>query len=222
MKRRHEFEAGGGGAAIRLFASGLKVLTMLDEFGAQRLHGAILLDRIAARHQDRHGHAVTARGEGQALAMIAARRRDQSRGAGALAPHPVDIDQSAAHLEGCGRRVVLMLDDHACTEAFRQQRPRMRRRRLHRRSDHGMGALELSEIKHRLASCHTSALPPANAAAVLSSLASAGSSISLWALPEGIIGKQFSSAATRQSNSTGRLTPIISLIAPSRSPGLMA
>src|SRR5277367_2481748 len=69
---------------------------------------------------------------------------------------------------------------------------------------------------------HTSALPAAKAAAVASSLASAGNSISLCALPDGIIGKQFSSAATRQSNSTGRLTEIISLIAPSRSPGLIA
>src|SRR5262249_3618593 len=69
---------------------------------------------------------------------------------------------------------------------------------------------------------HTSALPPANAFAVASSLASAGNSISLCALPDGIIGKQFSSAATRQSNSTGFLTLIISLIASSRSPGLIA
>src|SRR6185369_15561024 len=69
---------------------------------------------------------------------------------------------------------------------------------------------------------HTSALPPANAFAAASSFASAGNSISLCALPDGIIGKQFSSAATRQSNSTGRLIEIISLIAPSRSPGLIA
>src|SRR5690242_4357396 len=68
-------------------------------------------------------------------------------------------------------------------------------------------------------STHTSALPAAKAEAALSD--SAGSSISLWALPEGIIGKQFSSAATRQSNSTGFFTEIISLIAPSRSPGLL-
>src|SRR4051794_8726682 len=136
----------------------------------------------------------------------------------------------------------------------------MRRRRLHRRSDHRVSSLQLLQIEHRLASSvlphpeeralrasrratasspshpsrrrftapqdealsHTSALPPAKAEAVVSSLASAGSSISLCALPDGIIGKQFSSAATRQSNSTGRLTLIISLSAPSRSPGLIA
>ena len=82
--------------------------------------------------------------------------------------------------------------------------------------------LVLKERWSRLLHRHTSALPPAKAVAVASSVASTGSSISLCALPEGIIGKQFSSAATRQSNSTGRLTLIISLIAPSRSPGFIA
>src|SRR3981189_342660 len=74
---------------------------------------------------------------------------------------------------------------------------------------------------HDGCAAHTNAFPPAKARAVASSLASAGRSISLCALPDGIIGKQFSSAATRQSNSTGFFTLIISLIAPSRSPGLI-
>src|SRR5205823_14592454 len=45
------------------------------------------------------------------------------------------------------------------------------------------------------------------------------SSISLWARPEGIIGKQFSLGSTTQSKITGFFTLIISRIAPSRSPG---
>src|SRR5947209_8465980 len=118
--------------------------------------------------------------------------------------------------------MVLVLDDHARAKPLCKQRPGVRGRRRHRRADGLVGALEFSEIKHRFRHAHTSALPLAKASAVASSLASAGSSISLCALPEGIIGKQFSSAATRQSNSTGRLTLIISLIAPSRSPGLVA
>src|SRR5262249_39239576 len=43
--------------------------------------------------------------------------------------------------------------------------------------------------------------------------------ISLCARPDGIIGKQFSVLSTTQSNRTGFFTLIISLIAPSRSPG---
>ena len=45
------------------------------------------------------------------------------------------------------------------------------------------------------------------------------SSISLWALPDGIIGKQFSFWSTTQSKITGLSTSIISLIASSSSAG---
>src|SRR5712691_3587129 len=45
--------------------------------------------------------------------------------------------------------------------------------------------------------------------------------ISLWARPEGIIGKQFSVLSTLQSNSTGFFTLIISWIAASKSPRLV-
>src|SRR5262249_8509403 len=50
--------------------------------------------------------------------------------------------------------------------------------------------------------------------------AASPSSISLWARPDGIIGKQFSAGSTTQSKMTGFLTSIISLIASSSSPGL--
>src|ERR1700733_6251947 len=101
-------------------------------------------------------------------------------------------------------------------EPLGEQRPGMRRGRRHRGAYDLMRAFEFPEVEHG----HTSALPPANADAVASSVACSGNNISLCALPEGIIGKQFSSAATRQSNSTGRLTLIISFMAPSRSDGL--
>src|SRR5262249_34587449 len=165
--------------------------------------------------------AVATPGKGDALAVIAPRCRDQARRVGALAFQAIDIGEPAADLEGSDRRMVLMLDGDGRAEPLRQQRPGMGSRRRHRLPHPLMRLFEFPEIKHRLAP-HTSALPPANAEAVASSSACSGNSISLCALPEGIIGKQFSSAATRQSNSTGRLTEIISLIAPSRSEGLMA
>src|SRR5258705_13505864 len=68
---------------------------------------------------------------------------------------------------------------------------------------------------------HTNSLPLASMAlATASSVASSGSSISLCGLPDGIIGKQLASAATRQSKITGFFTVIISLIASSSSAGL--
>ena len=58
------------------------------------------------------------------------------------------------------------------------------------------------------------------ALATASSEASSGSSMSLCALPEGIIGKQLASAATRQSKITGPLVSTILVMASSRSAGL--
>src|SRR5215471_3447723 len=65
---------------------------------------------------------------------------------------------------------------------------------------------------------HTITLP---SSVIASSILTAASprSISLWARPDGIIGKQFSLGSTTQSKITGFLTSIISRMAPSRSAG---
>src|ERR1700730_12337584 len=69
---------------------------------------------------------------------------------------------------------------------------------------------------HRLT--HTLTLPSSVMAS--SALpAESPSSISLWARPEGIKGKQFSAGSTTQSKITAFFTSIISLMAASRSPG---
>src|SRR2546428_9661849 len=65
---------------------------------------------------------------------------------------------------------------------------------------------------------HTITLPSSVMASSTLTVASP-SSISLWARPEGIIGKQFSLGSTTQSKITGLFTPIISRMAPSTSPG---
>src|SRR5271166_829842 len=65
---------------------------------------------------------------------------------------------------------------------------------------------------------HTITLPSSVMASSTLS-AESPSRTSLWARPEGIIGKQFSAGSTTQSKITALFTPIISLIAASRSPG---
>src|SRR5882672_10766256 len=65
---------------------------------------------------------------------------------------------------------------------------------------------------------HTITFPSLVTASSIFSAASP-SSISLWARPDGIIGKQFSLGSTTQSKITGRFTLIISVMASSRSPG---
>src|SRR6185436_11277057 len=67
--------------------------------------------------------------------------------------------------------------------------------------------------------CHYTITLPSSVTASSMSSAAPPSSISLWARPDGIIGKQFSAGSTTQSKITGRLTSIISRMAASSSPG---
>ena len=108
------------GAPLGFLARGLKVVAMFDKVGAERLHGAIFLDRIAVRHQDRHRQAVAARRQRRRSGRdCRASPRSARRFADVAALQAVDIDQAAAHLEGAGRGVVLVLDEHRRRRAAR-------------------------------------------------------------------------------------------------------
>ena len=113
------------------FGGRLKVLAMLDQFGAERAHGAVLLHRIAARHINNGRNAVAAGREGEALPVIAARGGNDPGRIRPLPLQPVEIDQPAAHLEGADRRVVLMLHPDFAACALGKQRPGVLRRRRH-------------------------------------------------------------------------------------------
>src|ERR1700737_1905033 len=151
MEGRHEFEPTKFSAALGLHAGGLKILSVFDQARTESPHRAIFLDRIAMRHEDRHRHAIAARRESETLAVIAPGCRDQSGGVRPLALQAINIDEPATHLESAGRRVVLMLDDDSGAKPLGQQRPRVRRRRRHPRAYDALRALQLLQIKHRLA-----------------------------------------------------------------------
>ncbi len=74
VEGRHKVQPPLLGEPHRLLARGLEVGPMLDELSAERPHGGVLLPRIAVRHDDRDGEAEAPPGEGEALAVIAARR----------------------------------------------------------------------------------------------------------------------------------------------------
>jgi len=75
------------------------------------------------RHDDGHLHTILAPGESKALAVIAARCRNDTGDMGPLALQPLQIDEPSAHLEGAGGRMVLVLDDHLHPKSLRQQGP---------------------------------------------------------------------------------------------------
>ena len=112
-----------------LLARGLKVAPELDQFGAKSTHGGVFLGRIALRHEDCDLKARAPTREGQALAMIAARRQNDSANRRLALGERIDISQAATHLKRAGRQVVFVLDHDLGAEPLIEERPVQRRRR---------------------------------------------------------------------------------------------
>ena len=198
MERRDGMKRARVGEPHRLFARGLEVGAVLDEVGAERAHGGVLLRGIPLRHDDGDRKAEPPPGEGEALTVIAARRGNQPRGVRRAPAEPVDERHSAAHLEGAGGMMVFVLDDDLGAEPAREQRPGERRRRAQRLPHDFVRVAQFVEAEHGrtpVAARHTSILPFSSMTEPISTPASSPSSasnMSLCALPDGIIGKQFS------------------------------
>lgn len=137
-------------------------------------------------------------GKGEALAMISTRCGNHTGNTRPLALQAIHVEKPATHLEGTGRAMVLVLDDDIRTQPGRKKRPGVLGCRRHRRIHDLLRGFEFSEGEH----AHTSCLPLLSITSPISP-AKSGRIISLCALPEGIIGRQFSSFATRQSKITG-------------------
>ena len=97
------------GTLHRFLEGVLKIEAMLDELGPLGAHGSVLLGAIAMRHQNDRAQTRAARGDRHALAVVAARRRDDARDAGLAALQLVHVDEAAADLEGTNERMILVL-----------------------------------------------------------------------------------------------------------------
>ena len=141
-------QAAQRGKPHRLLARGLKVAPEFDQFGAEGAHGGVLLPRVALRREDRHLEAGAPAGEGETCPMIAPRRRNEPARPGLALDERVDISEAAAHLEGAGRQVVLVLDHDLGAKPLVQERPGNRRRWTQR------GEHKLVRLTHLLRSEH--------------------------------------------------------------------
>ena len=149
MERRNRVQTARAREPHRLLARGLKVAPEFDQFGAERAHGGVLLARIALRREDRHLKAGAPPGEGETLAMIAARRRNEPARRRLALDQRVDISEAAAHLEGAGRQVVLVLDHDLGAEPLVEQRPVQRRRRAQGAEHDFVRPTYLLQTEHR-------------------------------------------------------------------------
>ena len=75
------------------------------------------------RDHDRDGKTLLAASPGEGLPMVASRRRDDPTHIRPLTAQPLGIDETTAHFEGAGGRVVFVLDPHFGAGALGQQRP---------------------------------------------------------------------------------------------------
>ena len=123
-------------------------MARLDQFGSERPHRGVLLHRIAVRHDDGGGKAVARGREGNALAVIAAGRAYHPTRFGPVALEAIHVDHAAAHLEGAGRRMVLVLHPDLAAGAPCEQRPGILRRRRHCRVHQAGGGLDFVEGQH--------------------------------------------------------------------------
>ena len=98
------------------------VAAMLDQFGAQRTHGGDLVRIVDGRHDQHTANAEATAGIGQRLAVIACGAGNDAAPL-LLLGEPGHQVEAAAHLEGGGRQVVLVLEIVAAAQQLRQGGP---------------------------------------------------------------------------------------------------
>ena len=148
MERRHVERTFGLGELIRRLPGLVVVRADLDEFRAPAEHRGVLLDAVALGREHRHRHAARHGGEGHALAVVAARRRDhparQFVGPGEF----VQQHETAAHLERTGGRVVLVLHPDLAASAAAEPRPTVLRGRRHAAPHNALCLFQAGYVEH--------------------------------------------------------------------------
>jgi hypothetical protein len=148
MEGRDELEAALLGQLRRKLLRVIEIAAVLDQFGTEGPHRGILLDRVAARHHDRGMHPEVTRRERETLAVVPPGRAEDAADVRTLSCKAVEIDETASHLEGADRRVVLVLHDDRAPEPPGEKRPRVLGRGGHGRVHDGCGVFEVVESEH--------------------------------------------------------------------------
>ena len=111
------------GQRLGVIEGGVEVLAMLDQLGAVALHGAVLFTAVAVWYDNDGGQAVARRRKRYALAVIAARGGDDAGRFRVFTSQLAGVADAAAHLEGPGREVVLVLHQNVAARSLVQQWP---------------------------------------------------------------------------------------------------
>ena len=136
LERPDERESALARQRVRVDARLVEVAPMLDQRRAERAHRGVLRRRIAERDDDRAREAVTARGEREALAVVAARRADHAgRARAADLREPPNEIEAPATLNAPVGVWFSCLTQTSVPARCGDERPGDLRRRRHRRVD---------------------------------------------------------------------------------------
>ena len=103
------------------FARLVEVATLLDDLRTEHANRRNLVGIGAHRHDDAAADAMKLAGQSQRLPVVSGARRDHASLAFLVAELTHQVE-TAANLEGTGRVVVLVLDQHAAPDPFIEQR----------------------------------------------------------------------------------------------------
>ena len=148
VKGRHQVQMMLGGQGSGMAACFVEVFAVLDHCGAQCAHGGVLFSGIAFGHHNANLQPMGARGQSQALAMIATGGGDQAAGVGLSGQQTLHVQHAAAHFKGAGRGMVFMLDPDRAVQLLGQQGPGQLRGRGHALVHRGRGESKGCQVKH--------------------------------------------------------------------------
>src|ERR1700680_2241308 len=109
----------------------IKVSAEFDDARAEGGYCRILVEGIVVRHVDGRCDAGASGGKRDGLAMIAARRGNDSTGLWMRMTESIQVHESPADFECAGRRVILMFYPHGAAGTQLQLRPGVLRGRRH-------------------------------------------------------------------------------------------
>jgi hypothetical protein len=121
------------GQGLRVLERVLEIGSMLDELDPPSSHRRVLLPAVAVGHDNYGRKPIELSRESDALAVVAARRRNDAAKVRFSMSQLLEINEPTPDLEGAQRGMILVLHPEFCANMLAQLWPAHLRRRRHRR-----------------------------------------------------------------------------------------
>ena len=113
----------------------LKIAPVLDDFHAECAHRRVFVNAVSVWYHHGRRDTVLPGREPNGLAVIASCCRHDTGWLSSFAQNAVEVNETSAHLEGPGRRVILVFHPDGRTDSRLEKRPPVLRGGGHRLVD---------------------------------------------------------------------------------------